>query len=271
MFRRLVSRNADVARLADKGYALAFDTNHLIVRDVPYLDGDLALAKGALVAKVDFVDADLVRQTDHQVYFAGGVPHDLEGRPIANLGGGETTLALGPAAADVVVQRSFSNKPPSGAFADFFAKFESYVGIVSGPAMEKYSVSPLTGRIVADAESESVFKFPDTLTSRAEIQELAGKVSNDVVAMIGLGGTGAYVLDYLVKTPVRELRGFDHDTYCVHNAFRSPGSLDPAELGNTKASVYQARYESFRHELKLEFKRINRECVFRSNPATHSG
>ena len=51
--------------------------------------------------------------------------------------------------------------------------------------------------------------FQDTLTSRAEITDLSAKFKDDVVAVIGLGGTGAYVLDFLVKTPVKEIRAFD--------------------------------------------------------------
>ena len=51
-----------------------------------------------------------------------------------------------------------------------------------------------------------MFKFHDTLTSRAEITDLSAKFDDDVVAVIGLGGTGAYVLDFLVKTAVREIR-----------------------------------------------------------------
>ena len=76
---------------------------------------------------------------------------------------------------------------------------------------------------------------------RAEITDLALKFKDDVVAVIGLGGTGAYLLDFLVKTPVREIRAFDRDIFCVHNAFRSPGRLEEAELGLSKAEVYGGR------------------------------
>jgi hypothetical protein len=69
--------------------------------------------------------------------------------------------------------------------------------------------------------------------------------------VIGLGGTGAYLLDFLVKTPVQEIRAFDMDWYYVHNSFRSPGRLDAAELGRTKAEVYRARYDNFRIGLTL--------------------
>jgi hypothetical protein len=71
--------------------------------------------------------------------------------------------------------------------------------------------------------------------------DLSAKFVNDVVAVIGLGGTGAYVLDFLVKTPVREIRAFDPDVFHVHNVFRSTGRLDESELGKPKTDVYGGR------------------------------
>jgi hypothetical protein len=258
VFHQLVNHNDDLRRLVEKGYAVAIDGGYLIVRDIPYLDALKALRIGAFVAKLEFVDKLTVKQDDHQVWFAGAIPHGLDGNPIPNLGGGPQGLALGEASKDVVVERRFSNKPKvTGQFADFFDKIESYVTIVSGPAMELYHVTPYTFRTV-EKMPDSVFKFHDTLTSRAEITDLSAKFANDVVAIIGLGGTGAYVLDFLVKTPVREIRAFDLDTFHIHNAFRSPGRLqDEGELGKPKTEVYQGRYENFRHGLKVERKFID--------------
>ena len=261
MFQKLVSHNDDLRRLVEKGYAVAFDTNDLVVRDIPYLDADGLLQTGALVAKLEFIDQDHVTQTDHQVFFAGSVPHGLDGMPIPNLAGGAHQLTLSDACRDVVVQRSFSNKPKTtGAFADFFDKIESYVAIISGPAIEKYGVSPYTFRVVEQTALESVFKFHDTLTSRAEITDLVGRFKEDIIAVIGLGGTGAYVLDFIVKTPVREIRSFDLDPYYVHNAFRSPGRVEEAEFGKAKAHVYHARYENFRHGLSMTPKFIDSQA-----------
>lgn len=247
MFQKLVSHNEDIRKLIEKGYAVAFDSNCMIIRDVPYLDSNRELQIGAIVTKLVFIDQQRVTQDDHQIFFAGSVPHSIDGTPIPNLAGGTTQLILSEACNDVVVQRSFSNKPKAnGKFSDFFEKIESYVTIISGPAIQLHGASPYTFGAVSEVVSDSVFKFQDTLTSRAEITELSSKFKDDVIAIIGLGGTGAYVLDYLVKTPVREIRAFDLDAFHVHNAFRSPGRLESSELGKTKAEVYGARYQNFR-------------------------
>ena len=71
MFQKLANHNEDLRRLVDKGYAVAFDGNHLVVRDIPYLDSESRLQVGAIVAKLEFIDQDRVTQTDHQVFFAG--------------------------------------------------------------------------------------------------------------------------------------------------------------------------------------------------------
>lgn len=262
MFHRLVNRNDDLRRLVEKGYAVAFDSNYLIVRDVPYLDAEGRLQVGAIVTKLVFVDQESVIQEDHQVFFAGSHPHGLEGGPIPNLGGGPTQLTLSDAVTDVVVQRSFSNKPTAtGKFRDFFEKIESYVAIISGPAMQRHEASPYTFRAVKEVVPNSVFKFHDTLTSRAEITDLAAKFKDDVIAIVGLGGTGAYILDFLVRTPVREIRGFDPDLFYVHNAYRSPGPLEESELNRPKAEVYLSRYDNFRHGLSLAPKFIDASSI----------
>lgn len=262
MFRKLVSRNPDLALLVERGFAVAFDSNCLIIRDIPYIDATGRLQTGAIVAKLVFVDETRVEQDDHQIYFAGSSPYQLDGTPVSNLGGGETTIQLTERCSDVVVQRSFSNKPmPKGKFDDFAEKVESYVSIISGPAIERFGVSPHTFRSVDAAESDPIFKFQDTMTSRAQIGDLNAGFGGERVAVIGLGGTGAYLLDMLVRAPIPEVLAFDSDVYHVHTVFRSPGRLDPAELGARKAEVYAKRYDNFRHGLSVQTAHIDAETA----------
>jgi hypothetical protein len=264
LLHELANHNDDIRRLIDKGYALRIDSAHLVVRDVPYLDSQRALQWGAIVTKLEFIDKTRVKQQDHQVFFAGQIPYGLDGQPIPNLGGGPVNVPLRKA--DVVVARSFSNKLKDAAnnwldYADFFEKIESYVRVISGPAIERYGANPLTFRVDHDMSGSSVFKFQDTLTSRAEIGDLAARLKDEVIAIIGLGGTGSFLLDYFVKSPVKEIRGFDGDVYHVHNAYRSPGKLDDTDLGLAKAEVYYRRYENFRHGIMVHRKYIDSSCA----------
>lgn len=261
MLQTLVSHNDDIRRLVEKGYAVAFDrTNHLVVRDVPYLDAQGSLKVGAFVTKLEFVDQQRVKQQDHQVFFAGAIPYGLDGKPVPNLAGGPCSVALGNESEDVVVERSFSNKPrKTGAYKDFFEKIESYVNQICEPAREKYGKTWLTFNVrKEEIPSDSVFKIHDTLSSLAEIGDLSARLKNDVIAIIGVGGTGSYLLDFLVKTPVKEIRAFDFDDFHVHNAFRSPGRLLPdVEFGRPKVDIYRSRYDGFRAGLVMTQKLVD--------------
>jgi hypothetical protein len=261
MYRKLVSHNDDLRRLVEKGYAISFDSNYLVVRDIPYLDEALELKWGAFVVKLVFETNDVVKLEDHQIFLAGGKPYNQDGTPVANLNPRATTISLSEKAADVQVAWQLSNKPQSG-FVDFFEKIESYTNLIAGPAIEKYNVTPLTFRApLPEEDDDTVFLLRDSLTSRAEIGELSAKLRNDIVAIIGLGGTGAYVLDYLVRTPVREIRCFDPDDYHVHNAFRSPGRVNETELSRKKAEIYRERYQSFRKGLSFSTTYIDRNSA----------
>lgn len=264
MFQKLASHNDDLRRLLEKGYACAVDGGYLVVRDIPYLDQQGALQDGAFVTDLEFIDKERVKQKNHQVWFTG-TPHGTDGKPIPFLGGGAATLTLSDSSKDVVVTRIFSHKLKQTGqlrdYVDFFEKIENYVSTISGPAMSRYDVTPYTFAEPPSSAPDPIFKFQDTLTSRALVSDLAVKFENDVVAVIGLGGTGAYVIDFLVKTRVREIRGFDADAFHVHNAYRSPGHLEPSELGQRKANVYHSRYENFRTGLTVEAKFIDASCA----------
>jgi hypothetical protein len=270
VFQQLINHNEDLKKLVKKGYAVSFDNNCLLIRDIPYLDSEKKLNIGAIIAKLVFKDQFTVVQDDHQIYFAGGIPHEINGIPITNLGGGPYSIPLSSSISDVKVERSFSNKPKinDGKFTDFFEKIENYVTILSGPAMELYDVTPYTFRINDNLIEDSVFKIRDTLTSRAEILDLSQKFKNEIVAIIGLGGTGAYLLDFLAKTPVKEILAFDNDQFHIHNVFRSPGKFDLKELDKKKGEVYHARYENFRHGLIVKSLHIDESSFVELNDVT---
>jgi hypothetical protein len=261
MFLELANHNEDLKQLLEKGYAITEDHGYIVVHDIPYLDSTKTCQIGAIVSSISDIDGKKVRPNDHQIFFAGSLPCELDGTPIKGLGGGPANLVLA-SSPDVVVQRSFSNKLTTASgtlrdYKDFFEKIEHYVRIISGPAREKFGANPCTFRLIEEKPTKSVFKFRDTLTSRAQMVDLSAKCADDIIAIIGLGGTGSYILDFLVKTPVKEIRGFDHDDFHVHTAYRSPGRLADGELDKNKAEVYKSRYENFRHGLQFEPKYID--------------
>ena len=101
---------------------------------------------------------------------------------------------------------------------------------------------------------ESVFKYPDTNSSRAKIEYLNRKFENQKIAIIGMGGTGSYILDQIAKTPVKEIHIFDGDIFQLHNAFRSPGAVSSEKLevdkGLKKVDYYYEIYSNMHNGIK---------------------
>jgi hypothetical protein len=86
-----------------------------------------------------------------------------------------------------------------------------------------------------------VFKYPDTNSSRSKIEFLNRKFRGQKIAIIGMGGTGSYILDLVSKTPVKEIHIYDGDAFQLHNAFRAPGAT-PVEKFETGSEIYKVDY-----------------------------
>jgi hypothetical protein len=99
----------------------------------------------------------------------------------------------------------------------------------------------------ADA-AESVFHYIDSASSRAGITAVTAKLSAQRIAIVGLGGTGSYVLDLVAKTPALQVHLYDGDLFLQHNAFRSPSaaSLDELDAQPTKVAYLSALYSKMR-------------------------
>ena len=75
----------------------------------------------------------------------------------------------------------------------------------------------------------------------------AGRLPHERVAIVGVGGTGSHILDFVSRMPVAELHIFDGDELSPENSTRSPGVVHIAPSGGqtlNKAKLYAARYAS---------------------------
>jgi hypothetical protein len=125
-----------------------------------------------------------------------------------------------------------------------------YIDMLSAPAKSiDPSVDARTFKAIESSEDGAPFKYIDTASSRAGISEISEKLRLDKVAIVGVGGTGSYVLDLAAKCPVKEIHLFDGDTFLQHNAFRSPGAASVAELNakQTKVDYFAGIYSKMRH------------------------
>lgn len=236
---KLTARSPDLKRLQDDGYEIEVRSGFLIVRSVPYVTSGCTVALGTVVTDLALNDDITKKPRDHQVWFAGELPCHATGAPITALGPQQCRQTL---CDGVVVDFRFSAKAD---YPDYYAKITQYDEILSNPAKSlKPDVTARTFRPIEACEEDSVFLYADSATSRAGIVPVSIKLAMKKIAVVGLGGTGAYVLDLVAKTPVHEIHLFDGDRFLQHNAFRSPGaaSLDDLRQNLSKVEYYTALY-----------------------------
>ena len=110
---------------------------------------------------------------------------------------------------------------------------------------------------------DSPFKFRDSASARVLTTDLARKVAHEKVGIVGVGGTGSYVLDLVSKTWVKEIHLFDADTFQQHNAFRAPGPYSTGDVEGeaSKAVFHGERYSRMRRGIRSFATRIDQTNV----------
>ena len=242
------ARSPDLQRLRSEGYAVHLHVSeagaaHLVVDDVAYVTPTAVVARGRLVTQIDLSTGQAGPQQDHTMHFAGEQPSDQHGVELPALIAGRGNQLN---AVDLPVDFYLSNKrADQQPFSDFYEKVTHYVRVleVQAQALDP-EVTSRTFPTYADDAADGPFAYFDTATSRAGTGVLTQRLALSRVAIVGLGGSGSYVLDLLTKTPIGELHLFDADDFLSHNAFRAPGaaSLDDLQARLKKVDYYAAKY-----------------------------
>lgn len=235
MSRALFSLNPDLARLRSEGYFMRVQGSFLVMLEVPYVDAQRQVRFGTLVSTLDLAGDRTRKPETHVMNWDGDFPCNADGTPLQGISHAAPNTDLGHG---LTARYSFSSKPSDLGYADYYAKMATYATIVSGPAaVLQPGISPRVFRSGEEENEASVFNYLDTASSRVGIGALASKLEEEVVAIIGLGGTGGYILDFVAKTPVKRIRLFDGDDFLSHNAFRAPGAPSLEELRDAPKKV----------------------------------
>lgn len=248
MLHKLINHSPDIKKLRDEGYEVEIIGGYLLIHSIPYVNTSKKVALGTLVTNVSIANNQVAKPNTHVVHFRGEMPCNVDGTPIGQIKHQSRTSNLG---GNIIVQHSFSNKPPNG-YADYYHKMTQYINIISAPAEHlDDTVTAKTFKAIPLHEGESVFNYGNTNSSRADIDAINEKLSNLKIGIIGLGGTGAYVLDAVAKTFVKEIHLFDGDDFLQHNAFRSPTppSLEQLNSSIKKVDYYNENYSKMRKHI----------------------
>lgn len=260
-----------VQKLIDEKYKVTLvEDQYIIIDDVPYVSAANTVSRGAIISAYYYKNGTETFG-DHTVLFTGSAPCTANGDPLDEVliaDKNKTTVA------GREVQCRFSNKSSNpdmlsniyNKLIHYVTKLEAYANVVDSAARASGSGSIATIRL-----ERSVFFFPNTAIARAGLDEYENKLKLPKVAIVGLGGTGSYILDALAKTPVAKIHLYDDDTIDPATVYRMPGALtiEEAHKGTYKTDYLRDLYGKMRtdiyshpYRVKEENKQELQDCNF---------
>ena len=193
---------------------------------------------------------------DGQVYHA-------DGTPIGNHVGGD-----GKTWSNISIRKGSQGSPEEdGSASDLVHRYaKQIVGAVSEAGYSETASLTMPGP----------FKIPNTFEARAAIGPVQNRIRGQSIAIIGLGGTGAYVLDLVAKTPVKEIHLLDSDDVEWHTFMRTPGAPTAEEIESVrrgslrKVDYYHSKYASLREGIHPHAVRVDSPSMFREFLSDHA-
>jgi hypothetical protein len=226
-----ISRSPDLVRLEAEGFRLRIvqgSAHHLLVEGIPAVNSRREVVLGTLYSPLEIdPDGKTVNPVrNHQCWWVGQeAPCDSSGSVMSEMISNAAAENKGDGIISTVAfSRKRADKTP---YPDLYEKIWTYVRMiwheaqVIDPTCDPRTEKPVPAVVEALAR---VFRYPDMATTRAGIGAATAKLLARRVAIIGLGGTGSYILDLLAKTPIAEIHLYDGDVFLLHNAFRAPGA-----------------------------------------------
>ena len=256
MSTSLINRSNDLSALVERGYRVRICGGYFLVAGIPYIREDGTISQADIVTGLDIADDRTCPPSDHTVWWTGEMPYTADGLSMVDhlvCSRWDRGHDLGEG---ILVYMRWSRKPKKTGgrrgYKDYCEKIETYVDEVAGQANTKCPGVLDAARSGADPEvaSKTRFKYLNTGTYRNGTRGIEKRIEDEVVAVVGVGGSGSYLVDVLMKTDIKELHLYDDDMLKQHNAFRIAGAARIEELrGKTsKVKWHQERYAPVREE-----------------------
>ena len=191
-----------------------------------------------------------------------GLVYHADGTPIGNYINGD-----GKSLSNISIRKGSQGSPEEdGSANDLIHRYaKQIVGAVSAAGYTETAFLAIRGP----------FKIPNTFEARAAIGPVQDRIRDQRIAIIGLGGTGAYVLDLVAKTPVKEIHLLDSDDVKWHNFMRAPGAPTAEEIESRhqgclrKVDYYHSKYASLREGIHPHAVRVDNPSTFGEFLSTH--
>lgn len=265
MLKAPISLNTDLQRLEQDGFVMEERCGWLVIHNIPYLNNSHLIQGGTLLMPLRVTGNRTIQPNDHTAYWIGDRPCDVNGHPLPSLVHSAVQKQLCTGFTSDFYFSCHAEKeefPPNGDYPNYYEKVRHYFDIIAAPALNLDSDAWLRINIEKESQPEETpLRYMDTNASRAGITRLNDKFIGLKVGIIGLGGTGSYILDLIAKTQVAEIHLFDADEINTHNAFRAPGAMSEADLSKAPKKVeYYARiYDNMHKGIKPHAVMINSE------------
>jgi hypothetical protein len=240
MSQQLINHSEDLKKLLDHDLVVDIRNNFLFIHRVPYLTSSKDIKYGVLVSRLQLAGHKTKPNPEHTAFFAGEIPCKLDGKPLNIINNTNKQVI----ADDFKVDMYFSSKPKPHGYTDYYHKIMTYVNMLSAPAKALDDKVTEKGKKMDLTQEDSVFNYADTNFNKPDLVELNKKLQGQRIGIIGIGGTGSYILDLIAKTPVEEIHIFDGDWFYNNNAFRSPGAarLDDLMIPKKKVEYFYSIY-----------------------------
>lgn len=235
----------------------------LVILRVPYLNSEHEIKAGTLAMPLAMSGDTILQPSDHTASWIGDRPCNIDGSFIEGLVNSKRNQNLGYGLREDFFLSCWPVKY-NGRYPDFYEKVKTYCQVISTPAYNKDAdfCKKLTSPIIIQ-DDEIPFQYGDTNSSRAHIDNINGLLNGMKVAIIGMGGTGSYILDAVAKTPVAEIHIYDNDYFSTHNAFRAPGapSIEDLTEQSKKVDYFYRIYSKMHKGIRPHGEKITSENI----------
>lgn len=261
MSHQLISLNPDLAKLQAEGFDLEVRGGYLLVHHVPFLGKDGNLQFGVLRVDLRLSGSQVLPPANHPAYWCGERPCLESGEFVPSLWNRDERINLG----DGLFTTSFlSLYPDNGMYPSYYAKVMNYYNTIAGPALHRFpdALKEVKAQLVFP-EEESSLKYIDTNSAKSNLNQLNQLFKSQRVAIVGLGGTGAYVLDFLAKLDLKKIALYDGDEFNSHNAFRAPGAptIEALESRQSKCDYLASIYSNMNKAIHSHVEMIGKDNI----------
>ena len=247
-----------------EGFTIREDSNVVIAEGVPCLIADGTVSTCTIKKPFDPATGMPTSSNGGAVHVVRIIPDDKQDGCVYNPDGSKIGRYIGgdgESWSNISIRKGTPNRPE----ADCSAKdlIHRYVKQIVGAVHAAGYHEPNSLAI------QYPFKFPNTYEERSGLIPIQDRVRGQNIAIIGLGGTGAYVLDMIAKTPVGEIHIVDDDYVDWHNLNRAPGAPTEEEFDSLreikrlgtdsfrKVNYYHSKYASFREDIHAHTVRLD--------------